>query len=115
MTLHAVRVNAAPRLDGKLDDPAWQKARTLSVKLMGGNLIGRVTLESRAIYTDTRLYVAFRWPDSTESVQKGMWVYGVKGWEVLGVKRAGEAGNEDRVLTLWDVSIPRFKKEGVNA
>jgi len=112
VTLHALRVNDVPTLDGKLDEEAWQKADALSVKLMGGNLIGRVTLELRAVYTDTDLYVAYRWPDPTESVEKAMWVYGPKGWEPLGVKRAGEAGNEDRVLTLWDVSIPRFQKEG---
>jgi len=112
VTLHAVRASKAPLLDGELADGAWQKARPLSVNLMGGNLIVRVTLEMRAVYTHTAIYVAYRWPDPTESVENGMWVYGQKGWEPLGVKRVGEAGNENRVFTLWDVSIPRFKKEG---
>lgn len=94
-----------------LDDAAWENAPVLSVKLMGGNLIGRVTLEMRAVYTNTDIYVAYRWSDATESVKKAMWVYEREGWRQLGVKRAGEAGNEDRVMVVWDVSIPRFKEE----
>jgi hypothetical protein len=112
VTLHAVHTGISPHLDGELDDPAWKQGVPLKVKLMGGNLIGRVTLEIRAVYTDTVLFVAFRWADPTESVEKAMWVNGPHGWQTTGVKRAGELGNEDRVMTVWDVSIPRFQQEG---
>ncbi|NIA16346.1 MAG: hypothetical protein GWP08_19985 [Nitrospiraceae bacterium] len=112
VTLHAVHTDDSPHLDGELDDPAWKQSVPLKVHLMGGNLIGRTTLDIRAVYTDTLLSVAFRWADPTESAEKAMWINDNHGWQTTGAKRAGEAGNEDRVMTVWDVSIPRFQQEG---
>jgi hypothetical protein len=100
-------------IDGILDEPAWAEAEALTVPVMGGNTIGRIGVELRALYTDRDLILAARWPDAREDVEKAMWEMGKDGrWHVLGAKRAGEAGNEDRVMIFWDVDIPGFKKEG---
>jgi len=100
-------------LDGRLDEPAWQETRPLIVPIMGGNAIGRINVELRALHTGKELVLAARWPDSRDDAEKAMWKMGSDGrWHTLGVKRAGEAGNEDRVMFFWNVDMPGFEKEG---
>jgi hypothetical protein len=100
-------------LDGRLDEPAWQSAEILRVPIMGGNTIGRITVELKAFRSGDYLYLAAKWPDPRDDAEKAVWQMGEDGrWKKQGRLRAGEAGNEDRVMFLWDVSVPNFAREG---
>ncbi|MCB9787573.1 MAG: carbohydrate-binding family 9-like protein [Deltaproteobacteria bacterium] len=71
--LTVARVEAAPTIDGKLDDPAWQTARpgTAFVQPGGGGVTPQRMTQVRAVWDDSALYVAFTvrdddvWNDQT--------------------------------------------------
>ncbi len=121
--LTAVYSGTAPFMDGKLDDPAWGDATTLGVVTAGNMLDGYPatgeTVELKALYTDTTLYVGVRWPDPSISIQRGgSWLWTGTEWENLsGSPEAVEAGlargvSEDRIIFMWDVNITDFASTG---
>jgi len=113
LTARAAAPETPIALDGRLDEPTWRSAEPLTVSVMGGNTIGRIAVELHAFHTGEDLVLAARWPDPRDDAEKAMWEMGPDGrWRTLGRTRAGEAGNEDRVLFLWDVSVPNFAREG---
>ncbi len=66
-TARAVRVHRAPRLDGTLDDPLWQRARPLSGFRQREPFEGRAATlqtEVRIVYTRTAIYFGIRCRDS---------------------------------------------------
>jgi hypothetical protein len=76
--LTSARVDKAPAIDGKADDPAWSKATPLDVvarKVMppDPNATTKVTL--RSVHTDTEIYFLITWDDSTESVSHKTWLW----------------------------------------
>jgi hypothetical protein len=69
-SIEAVRADAAPRLDGRLDEPAWRRARAVSgftqqEPVEGGEPTEKTAL--RVVYTDEALYIGVRlfYADST--------------------------------------------------
>ncbi len=69
-TLVAVKVSTPPVLDGKVDS-VWKKASPIYVK------DGRTdkTIELRALYTDSELFILARYPDSRKDVMHKPWVW----------------------------------------
>jgi hypothetical protein len=59
------KVEAAPVVDGRLDEPAWQKAQVLEFRMLDGDTKTPTNpTEARVISTDKALYVGFRCRES---------------------------------------------------
>ena len=54
------RVDSAPKIDGKLDDPAWEHAATTPAFVTQQNESVKVKTHGKVAYDDDRLYIAFR-------------------------------------------------------
>jgi hypothetical protein len=86
-TLTVARAGTPPRLDGKLDDPAWAAARPVFIRTeQGANLggTGTSTVEVRAVEDGQRIYFAFRWEDPTRSQMRLPLRKEQDGWHMLG-------------------------------
>lgn len=86
-TLHMARASEAPRVDGTLDDTAWQTAPMVRVhtqqgaNLAGGN--GESDVEVRALRVGDDVYFAFRWQDPSRSIKRLPLVKTAQGWKML--------------------------------
>jgi hypothetical protein len=68
--LIAAKVPAAPSLDGKSNEAAWQSAKPVEVVARGVMPKTRGTSSTanlRAAYTDTHIYLFVQWTDATKS------------------------------------------------
>ena len=103
--LKARKVAKGPGIDGK-PDKTWNKVRPIQMKLIEGVDGYNVTTSVKAIYTDTELYLLFRWKDPTNSLNR---VY-----EFTGTQWEKRKGNEDRLGIMWDINgnIKDFKMKG---
>ena len=119
--LVAQKVAAAPALDGTLDG-AWQKAKPLTVKVVGGkNLPGGSTEVSlRAVYAGDTIYFLMQYKDETNSVRRSPWVKQADGsWAKL--KDPNDKGGdnnlyyEDKWAMIWNISSPSFEQKGCMA
>lgn len=102
--LQAPRVQTPPRVDGRLDDGAWRRARQLTVETAGGPKV-----ELKAVRTADRIYVQARWLDSTKNDLDSPWRYDGVRWT---------NGSPDDVLVLfWNIenSIKDFNTRGAAA
>lgn len=104
LNLKAKKVAEGPVIDGK-PDKIWNKVRPLTMKLVDGEQ-GDVNVSAKALYTDTDLYLLFRWKDKTFSANR---VY-----EFTGTEWKKREGNEDRLGIIWDINdnITDFKQKG---
>src|SRR5437868_14973054 len=62
-SVRIVRAKAAPKIDGKLDDPAWQDAAVISELTQADPHPGAAPTERtevRLLYDQDYLYIAFR-------------------------------------------------------
>ena len=88
-TLVIPRVNAAPTLDGVLDDAVWAKARPVSVHTQqGANLggTGESLVEVRAVHDGEKVYFAIRWEDPTRSLRRVPMIKKEDGWHLLATR-----------------------------
>lgn len=100
--LTAVKVIAAPRIDGDATDAAWTKASEHEVSLAGKKVV------LKAVYTEKDLSILASWNDSTLSmVRGGSWVWDGNAWNS---KREGQS--EDRIAFFWPINIPDFETSG---
>jgi hypothetical protein len=117
-TLTAVKIGAAPVLDGKVD-AAWKKAKEIKIPVTGGaNLPGgntEVTL--KAVYTDTDIFFLAQWRDKTQSLQRFPWKKQADGsWTQL--KDPNDKGGdsnkyyEDKFAMLWNINMAGFESAG---
>lgn len=94
--LHVGFVSRAPKLDGVLDDTAWQTARPVYIRTMeGANLggTGESLVEMRAVQDQDRIYFAFRWEDPSRSLRRLPIIKLEDGWHMTG----HDAGSADVV------------------
>jgi hypothetical protein len=70
--LTAPLVEKAPAIDGKADDPAWARAKSLTVPLAYGP-VKEATL--KAVYTEKEVFLLVSWPDATKDDQHHPWVW----------------------------------------
>ncbi len=98
--LGAPAVPVAPVLDGRLDDPAWERAEPVTVALAGDG--GEKTLEVRAVHTDREVFLAARWADPTRDVRHRPWVWD----EGAGTYRQSEALDDGFAVAIHPGSGP---------
>ena len=104
-TLTAVYVKEAP---GRLDDPAWQKAKAVEIPFEGKEKFAgkKASVTTRALYTDDGIFLLFNWKDEAKSVTKDAWAFDGQKWE-------HRKGNEDRIALLFEVNrINNFATKG---
>lgn len=120
-TLQATSATVAPDMARGANDPAWNKARPLTLELTGGANFGakpgekgetRVTL--KAVYTADTLYMLVQYPDPTHSVRRGPYQKQADGtWKKL--KDAADKGGDDNVYyedkwaMLWPTNAATAK------
>lgn len=81
----AIAKDQAPILDGDISDPAWSKARPVSVMTTQGGDFGgthQTRIEVRALHDGERIYLAFLWDDPTRSLKHQPLVKTAEGWRV---------------------------------
>ena len=104
-TVTVVKVKNAPT---GLDDPAWQKAKTIEVPFEGKERFAgkKTSVSTKAVYTDKEIFFLFSWKDATMSVTKGAWAYDGQKW-------SHQQGNEDRISLLFEINrINKFATKG---
>jgi len=119
----AVKVAKAPVLTAGAADPAWSKAKSLSVPLLGGVNFkagkGATNATLKAVYSGDMLYVLLQYDDPTQSVRRFPYQKQADGsWKKL--KDAKDKGGDDNVYyedkfaLIWNIgnSIKGFDKQG---
>jgi hypothetical protein len=120
--LVAAKVPAAPTLDGNADDPAWAKARPVTVKLSGGANFGgtgETTATLKAVYTADSIYFLVQYADPTDSQRRGPFQKQADGsWKKLSdpADKGGDenAYYEDKWAMMWNIgnSVAGFNESG---
>jgi hypothetical protein len=120
-TLDAVKVSKPPQLAAGAADPAWAKAKALSVALSGGMNFkeGATTAKLKAVYSGDTLYLLVQYADPTESVRRSPFVKQPDGtWKKLqdDADKGGDNNKyyEDKLALIWNVagSIAGFGETG---
>lgn len=113
--LISVKVDVPPRLDGKGNDDAWEKAGQVGVEAEDGPEIN-----IRTVYTKDKVYFLLSWKDETESINMDKWVYDGKTWGIKQeIRWEGEPpweADSDRFCFQWPIRddnlIKKFAKKG---
>ena len=123
--LAASMVSSAPNMSVGAADPAWAKARPLTVALTDGANFGgkgETTVVLKAVYTTDTLYMLVQYADPTHSVRRGPYQKQADGSWVKLKDPADKGGDdnvyyEDKWAMIWpiDNSIKGFDKEGCAA
>src|SRR5215207_9050625 len=120
-TLTAAKATKAPNPAAGAADPAWGKAKALSVPLSGGMNFkgGKTTATLKAVYAGDMLYMLLQYDDTTESVRRFPYQKQADGsWKKL--KDANDQGGDDNVYyedkfaLIWNInnSIKGFGQAG---
>jgi len=85
-TLIAAYLNGrpAPKIDGQALEDTWNIAFETKVstwQLGDGPPQPGTEVFMRAVYDDTHIYFAFRWPDKTRQDRMGQWVFSGRRWQ----------------------------------
>lgn len=109
--LEARMTKVAPKLDGMLDDSAWRRAVPIHVAIHQPATMqrtGDTVVQLRAVRTSDDIYIAARWSDPTQSIQKEQWTYDGLQW------RRGRDVDEDRLALIFPIgnSAPWFAESG---
>lgn len=70
VTVTAVKVDEAPKLDGDAGDAAWEKAEWFDIQTSRTDLPGKgkILLKLKVVYTDTEVFFLAQWPDDSHDV-----------------------------------------------
>jgi Ethylbenzene dehydrogenase/Prokaryotic cytochrome b561 len=85
-TLTINKIEAAPALDGDMNDAQWAQAKEVVVHTARGfNLggTGEVDVHVKAVHDGTKAYFLFRWPDATRSQKHTPVIKTEGGWKVV--------------------------------
>ena len=117
----AVKVAAAPKLDGVADDAAWKSAPVLNFKAVKGvnffkgndGNMGNTSGTLQVVYTADMLYMLVIYEDPTYSVKLSPYVKKADGkWEKM--KDPADKGSdnnmfhEDKVSVMWNINDSIF-------
>ena len=120
-TLLAAKAAKAPSPAAGAADPAWKKAKPLTVELVGGANFkdGGTKAVMKAVYTADSLYILLQYDDPTESVRRSPYQKQADGtWKKLKDPEDKGGDNtlyyEDKVGVLWNIndSIKGFNEQG---
>jgi len=123
-TVTAVRIDKPPSLAAGATDPAWAKAKPLTVALSGGANFkgGNTTLILKAVYSGDMLYLLAQYTDPTQSVRRFPYQKQADGsWKKLSDPNdKGGDDNlyyEDKFAIIWNIagSIKNFSQLGCAA
>ena len=120
-TLTAGKVASPPKLSAGAADPAWAKAKALSVPLAGGTNFkgGSSTATLKAVYSGDMLYMLLQYDDPTQSVRRSPYQKQADGkW--IKLKDPEDKGGdnnkvyEDKFALIWNInnSIKGFNEQG---
>ena len=122
----AVNVAKPPVLAAGAADPAWAKAKALTIPLAGGvnfkDNKGATTATLKAVYSGDMLYMLLQYDDPTQSVRRFPYQKQADGtWKKL--KDANDKGGDDNVYyedkfaLIWNInnSIKGFGQQGCMA
>ncbi len=108
--LTAVKAAKGPRLEAGAADPAWAKAKPLSVKLAGGANFkdGGTTMKLKAVHAGDMLYLLVQYADPTQSVRRSPFVKQADGsWKKLTDPddKGGDNNKyyEDKFALIWNI------------
>lgn len=119
-TISAVKADAAPNLDGVMED-AWSRANPVTVRASGGRSFAdsATTIMLRAMYTNDSVFFLAEWTDDSESNRRTPWQKQPDGsWRKLDDpdNRGGDNNlyYEDKLALLWNIndSIAGFNNQG---
>jgi cytochrome b subunit of formate dehydrogenase len=85
-TVTVARVNAAPKLDGVLDDAVWGRVKPVKIETQQGVSLGGTgasTVWARAVHDGSKVYFAFQWTDPTRSMRRIPMIKKDDGWHIL--------------------------------
>jgi hypothetical protein len=103
--LIAVKIAAAPNLDGKADEPSWASGRPVEIVAKGVMPKTRGTSSNvtvRAAYSDTHLYLLVQWSDATKSDSgHKSWV-----WDPAKNAYAEDSDREDALSVAFEHTGP---------
>ncbi|WP_301101315.1 ethylbenzene dehydrogenase-related protein [Propionivibrio sp.] len=113
----AVKVTAAPKLDGVADDAAWKGAPVVNFKAVKGanfkDKKGETQGTLQVVYTDDMIYLLVQYDDPTYSVQRSPYQKQADGtWAMLKDKDDKGGDNnifyEDKLAVLWNINDSIF-------
>ncbi|MBI4303347.1 MAG: ethylbenzene dehydrogenase [Chloroflexi bacterium] len=119
-TVGAVKVDAAPTIDGTVDS-VWTNAKPVSIAVSGGANLpsGSTTVELRALYTTDTVYFLAQWADASQSVRRAPFQKQADGtWKKLSDPNDKGGDNnlyyEDKMAFIWNIndSIAGFNTQG---
>jgi len=90
-TLLIAKIDGAPKLDGNLDEPLWNRARPVTIHTQQGENFGgpgESTVEVRAVHNGEKVFFAIKWSDPTRSLRRIPMIKKADGWYVVDA-RAG--------------------------
>lgn len=93
------------------EDPLWRQVPQVSIVMPGRDkFAGRtLTLHAQAAVSGEEIFFRFQWPDPTLSVTRKAWKFDGSRWQ-------RQAGNEDRLSLLFEITpIPEFATQGCAA
>ena len=120
-TLTAAKVAQPPKLGAGAADPAWAKAKSLSIPLSGGMNFkdGSTTASMKAVYSGDMLYLLLQYNDPTQSVRRSPYQKQADGsWKKVSDPddKGGDNNKyyEDKFAILWNIgnSIKGFNEQG---
>lgn len=70
LTVTAVKIDAAPTVDGAASDAAWEKADWAEIETSRTDLPGKgkIALKLKVVHTDTEVFFLAQWEDDTHDV-----------------------------------------------
>ncbi|MDF1536857.1 MAG: ethylbenzene dehydrogenase-related protein [bacterium] len=109
--LQASRVSNPPVIDGDGSDKAWSSAKSHTISLTPAPpFTDTDSVELKALYDDTNLYILAVWKDSTLSMTRaGSWKWMKTGWMHPEAAGENDKQSEDRLAILWNMTTPDFR------
>ena len=119
--LTATKVAAPPKLAAGAADPAWTKAKALTIPLSGGANFkdGATTATMKAVYSGDVIYMLVQYADPTQSVRRSPYQKQKDGsW--IKLKDPDDKGGdnnkyyEDKMALIWNIgnSMKGFNEQG---
>ena len=109
--LQAYRVTSPPVIDGDGSDKVWNSARSHTISLTPAPpFTDTDSIELRALYDATNLYILAIWKDSTLSMTRaGSWKWTGTKWMHPEAAGENDKQSEDRLAILWNMTTPNFR------
>lgn len=108
VNITAAKVDAAPVIDGRIDEAAWKRTSAVVVPLRGEAGVEARTVSLKALSDGTNIYIAASYKDTTPRKMNLAWEYDGAKW--------ARGSYDDSLSLVWNIndSVPGFNTEGLN-